>query len=138
MSEKAVPRFKVSVRHLMLAAMSAMVVVYAADDITIPLEGGNLVIRPQFIRVNGLARSYVPELSFKIKNETPMPWNTLKLQFDIGGFCNGEPRQWSLSPGFGRHRPRERRSPLHRYPTIPPCGIMSPSDGTVERHARSA
>lgn len=95
MSEKAVPTFKLSVRCLMWAALSSTALI-AVDDINIPVEGGNLVIRSQFIRFNELAKSYVPELAFKIKNETPMPWNTLKLQFDIGGLCNGEPKQWSL------------------------------------------
>jgi len=32
----------------------------------------------------------------KIKNQTSSSWRTLKLQFDIGGFCNGEPRQWTI------------------------------------------
>jgi hypothetical protein len=35
-------------------------------------------------------------LSFKIKNQTRYPWRTIKLQFDIGGFCNGEPRHWTV------------------------------------------
>ena len=32
----------------------------------------------------------------KIKNQTSSSWRTLKLQFDIGGLCNGEPRQWTI------------------------------------------
>ena len=31
-----------------------------------------------------------------MENHTSSPWRTLKLQFDIGGLCNGDPRQWTL------------------------------------------
>src|SRR5260370_11011662 len=65
------------------------------DDITLPLDGGNIVIRAQFIRVNKYG-SFVPELAFKLKNQTSSGWRTLKLQFDIGGLCNGQPRQWAV------------------------------------------
>jgi hypothetical protein len=65
------------------------------EDITIPLDDGNIVIRAQFIRSNGYG-SDVPELVANIKNQTSSPWRTLKLRFDIGGLCNGEPRQWTL------------------------------------------
>lgn len=65
------------------------------EDITLPLDDGSIVIRAQFILTNQYA-SYVPQLVAKIKNQTSSPWRTLKLQFDIGGLCNGEPRQWTL------------------------------------------
>jgi hypothetical protein len=64
--------------------------VNGADDITIPVGQGNIVIRPAFLRGN------VPELSLKIKNQTAYSWRTLKLRFDIGCFCNGEPRRWTV------------------------------------------
>jgi hypothetical protein len=78
--------------YVVLAAFTSIMY---GQDITIPIEGGNIVIRPQFIRVNQY-NSYIPELSFQLKNETSYPWNTIKLQFEIGGFCNGEPRTWSI------------------------------------------
>lgn len=65
------------------------------DDITLPLDDGEILIRAQFIRRNRYGAD-VPELAVKIKNQTSSPWRTLKLQFDIGGLCNGEPRQWTL------------------------------------------
>ncbi len=65
------------------------------DDITLPLDDGNLVIRADFIRQSEFGVS-VPELTVRIKNQTSSPWITLKLQFEIGGFCNGDPRQWTV------------------------------------------
>jgi hypothetical protein len=46
----------------------------------------------QFIRQNQFG-SFLPELALTIKNQTSSPWRTLKLEFDIGGLCNGETRQ---------------------------------------------
>jgi hypothetical protein len=81
--------------RLLLLAFFFGSVMHAVDDITIPLQDGSIVIRPQFIRVSEFG-SFVPELSFRIQNRTSCPWVTIKLQFDIGGLCNGEPRQWSI------------------------------------------
>ena len=81
------------VRFVIVAA--AFTVVMYGDDITLPLDDGSILIRAQFIRVNQYG-SYVPELAFSLKNQTSSFWRTLKLQFDIGGICNGEPRQWTL------------------------------------------
>jgi len=90
MSRKAVRRILVFTLRSLISPVLFAAMLHGADDITIPVQEGNIVIRPQFLRGN------VPELSFKIKNETPYPWRTLKFQFDIGGFCNGEPRQWTV------------------------------------------
>jgi len=79
-------------RYVFIAMFAALLY---GDDITIPLEGGNIVIQPEFIRVNEVG-IFVPELSFRLKNGTPYPWNTIKLKFDIGGLCKGEPRQWTV------------------------------------------
>jgi hypothetical protein len=65
------------------------------EDITLPVDDGSILIRAQFIRVNELG-SYIPELALKLKNQTSSSWRTLELQFDIGGLCNGEPRQWTV------------------------------------------
>jgi hypothetical protein len=64
-------------------------------DISIPLDNGSVLIRAQFIAVdkNG---AYIPELSIKFKNQTSDPWRAITVQFDLGGFCNGEGRQWSF------------------------------------------
>ena len=70
-------------------------IVYA-DDITLPLDDGSIAIHAQFIRITPYG-NFVPELALKIKNQTSSPWRILKLQFDIGGLCNGEPRVWNLS-----------------------------------------
>jgi hypothetical protein len=66
-----------------------------ADDLTLPLDDGNVVIRARFIRLNEYGTS-VPELAFKLTDQTSSSWRTLKLEFDIGGLCSGEPRQWNL------------------------------------------
>jgi len=84
-----------SAMRLLLLAGVFGALIYGAEDITIALEDGSIVIRPQFIRVNDYG-SYVPELSFRIRNQTRYPWRTIKLQFEVGGLCNGEPRQWSI------------------------------------------
>lgn len=66
-----------------------------AEDITLPLDDGNIQIRAEFIRQNQFG-SFIPELSLKLRNQTSSLWRTVKLQFDIGGLCNGEPRQWTV------------------------------------------
>lgn len=83
-----------SLRAVVLAAAFAAILC-GQDDITIPLDDGNILVRAQFIRVSETGH-YVPELAFTIKNQTSSWWRTIKLQFDIGGLCNGEPRQWTL------------------------------------------
>src|SRR5712692_3103331 len=80
-------------RFFLVAALWAAVL--HAEDITVPLDDGSILIRPQFIRVNQFG-NYIPELSVKLKNQTSHPWRTIKLQFEIGGFCNGQARQWSV------------------------------------------
>ncbi len=65
------------------------------DDITLLLDDGDILIRAQFIRQNEFG-SYLPELAYTLTNRTSSPWRTLKLQFDIGGLCNGERRQWTV------------------------------------------
>jgi hypothetical protein len=81
-------------RFLLLAAVVS-VMARAQQDVTVPLDDGTLLVRVQFIRVDQYG-SYIPELALKITNQTSSPWVTLKLQFNIGGLCNGEPRQWTL------------------------------------------
>ncbi len=70
-------------RFFLVAALWAAVL--HAEDITVPLDDGSILIRPQFIRVNQFG-NYIPELSVKLKNQTSHPWRTIKLQFEIGGF----------------------------------------------------
>ena len=68
-----------------------------ADDITIPLDGGRLVIRDaQFIRLNSYGLD-IPELSFLMTNETSSAWLAIRLKFDIGGICNFEVHHWSFT-----------------------------------------
>src|ERR1017187_6541833 len=81
------------VRYVVLAA--ALTAAMYGDDITLPLDDGNIFIRAQFIPSG---QFNVPELVLSITNQTSSPWATLKLQFDIGGLCGvGTPLQWSLS-----------------------------------------
>jgi len=79
----------------LLAVATLFVSVLYADDITLPLDDGTIVIGAQFIRVNQYG-TLIPELALKITNKTSSPWRTLKLEFDVGGTCKGEPRQWML------------------------------------------
>jgi hypothetical protein len=82
-----------TIRFLIVIALFGAVMY--GDDITLPLDNGNILIRAEFIRQNEFG-TYVPQLACKIRNQTSSPWVTLKLQFDIGGLCNGEPRQWTV------------------------------------------
>lgn len=80
-------------RYLILAA--AFGAVMCADDITIPLDDGNILISAQFIRVDRYG-DYIPELTARLSNQTSAPWQTLRLQFDISGVCDGNPHQWTV------------------------------------------
>lgn len=80
--------------RFMIVAVMFGAVLYG-DDITLPLDDGSIRLRAQFLRINGFGTT-VPELAVKIENQTSSLWRTLKLQFDIGGLCNGEPRQWTV------------------------------------------
>jgi hypothetical protein len=82
-----------TMRLLIVAALFGAVMY--GDDIALPLDDGNILIRAQFIQVNQYG-DYIPRLTLNLKNQTSSSWKTLKLQFDIGGLCNGEPRQWTL------------------------------------------
>jgi hypothetical protein len=88
---------RVPLRFLLLPALFAAVLY--GDDITIPLDGGSILIQgARFIRESVAGDgSLVPESSFMVVNQTSSSWRVLKLQFDVGGICNGEPRRWSHS-----------------------------------------
>jgi hypothetical protein len=80
----------------LFVALAFTAILYG-EDIAIPLQDGNLILaNPTFIRVNDRG-TFVPELVVQMKNETSFPWRTIKLEFDIGGLCNGEPRQWTVA-----------------------------------------
>jgi uncharacterized membrane protein len=78
---------------MLICLLSVMVLIAQTEDL--PIDDGNIVIRAQFIRDDG-SGSYFPELALKLTNQTSASWRTLKLQFDIGALCNGEPRQWTI------------------------------------------
>src|ERR1017187_1658512 len=65
------------------------------EDINLPLADGFIVVlNARFIHVNyGI---YAPTLTMKLANRTSIAWESLKLQFDVGGWCNGEHRHWVL------------------------------------------
>lgn len=67
-----------------------------AADIRLFLASRQIVIEgAQFIRQNAY-KSFVPELRFTVLNDTDSFWNNVKLQFEVEGVCNFEPRKWSL------------------------------------------
>jgi hypothetical protein len=70
-------------------------VVTFADEISIPLEGGSIIIEdPRFI--HNIYGSDSPMLTFALVNRTSEFWRILKLQFQMEGLCKGgERRQWS-------------------------------------------
>jgi hypothetical protein len=82
-----------SIRFLIVAAMFGAVA--HGEDITLPLDDGNLVISVWFIQLNE-SGNYWPRLAVQIQNKTSSSWKTLKLKLDIGGLCNLKARQWTL------------------------------------------
>jgi hypothetical protein len=87
-------------RFLLLAA-SFRTVVYG-DDITIPLDGGSIVIGAAFHKTKELAYNLlypdiqVYDLVYSIRNQTDSRWRIVRLRFDFGGLCTGRPKQWSI------------------------------------------
>jgi hypothetical protein len=61
-----------------------------AEDISLPLDDGDLLIHADFVWKS------VPELTMQIVNQTSSPWQTLKLEFDVGSLCNGQPHQLTI------------------------------------------
>lgn len=78
----------------LLIAVAVFGSVLLGEDITVPLDDGNLLIHAHFIQRNEFD-AYIPELTFQVENQTSSSWRTIRLRFDIGGLCNGEPRQWT-------------------------------------------
>lgn len=65
------------------------------EPIELPLGAGQIAVRVHFIQVNEFG-NYVPRLTVLVENRTNSPWSTVRLKLDLGGLCNGEPRQWAL------------------------------------------
>jgi len=61
-----------------------------ADDISIPLEDGKVIIHADFVWAP------TPELFLELANQSGSPWETLKLDFEVGALCDGDPRQFSV------------------------------------------
>jgi hypothetical protein len=85
-------------RLLLLSAIPAASLFGAVRDVTIPLENGSVVIRDA--RFWGSDKPYHSTdkqllLSFVLENRTSFSLNNVDLEFKMGGFCNGEPREWS-------------------------------------------
>lgn len=87
------------VRYVILAA--AFTTVMHGDDITIPLDGGSIVVEnPQFIRKAGSGRN-VAGLTFTLTNHTSSAWMSINLQFNITYVCSGEAHQRSEAVKVG-------------------------------------
>jgi uncharacterized tellurite resistance protein B-like protein len=87
------------VRYVTIAL--AFTAVMYADDITIPLDNGSIVVEnPKFIRDNGFGRN-VPELTFTLANHTSNAWMSIDLLFNIKYICNGEAHQRSQAVKTG-------------------------------------
>jgi hypothetical protein len=74
---------------------------YTAPDIVIPIVtrytigGGEIVISGARFIEPVIAGVFAPKLSFVLVNKTNGPLKSIKLRFEVGGFCNGQPTQWS-------------------------------------------
>lgn len=73
-----------------------------ADDITIPLGDGSIVVHAEFHETTELAYkvlypdTQVYDLVYRIKNQTSSGWRAVRLRFDFGGLCAEKPKQWSI------------------------------------------
>src|ERR1017187_7073777 len=85
-------------RHIIGFLVFVLFAYGQSEDITIPMNGGgNIVIHdPHFISVDQF-NTYEPTLTFSLVNNATVPWTTLDVFFDIGGFCKDELHQWSIS-----------------------------------------
>lgn len=87
------------VRYVILAV--AFTAVMHGDDITIPLDGGTVVVEnPQFIRKGG-SGSNVAGLTFTLTNHTSSAWMSIDLLFNITYVCSGEAHQRSEAVKLG-------------------------------------
>jgi hypothetical protein len=64
-----------------------------AEDIAVPLDGGDILIHADFN--SKIVRAPFLKVPYNLINQTSSWWRSIKLQFEIGGLCHGEPRQWS-------------------------------------------
>jgi len=74
----------------------AGVVAYDGDIIPESANGNLVIQNPQFI-VRDQFNIYEPLLTFRIVDKSSVPWDIAPVQFDMGGVCNGDVRQWSAS-----------------------------------------
>ncbi len=65
------------------------------EPIEMQLGAGQIAVRVHFIQMNNFG-AYIPRLTVLMENRTSSPWWTIRLKLDLGGLCNGEPRQWAL------------------------------------------
>jgi len=85
-----------------LLALVALPAVTHGADITIPLNGGAIVISAQVRETTELAyriihpESKVYDFVYQIENHTSSRWRIIRLRFDLGGLCDGKPKQWSI------------------------------------------
>src|SRR5882724_11847164 len=88
-------------KHLLILSAVATAK-YGGDEMVVPLDGGSLLVGADFHPTTELAykilhpESQVYDLVYSIKNQTPSRWTTVRLRFDIGGLCEGKPKQWSI------------------------------------------
>lgn len=88
-------------RFLLMTSLGLLGTLLYGEDIAIPLEGGNILIRDARFEL-GSHTAFLPELSFTIRNSTSSGWD-LKLRLDITGRCKGgkgDARQWSRTVMF--------------------------------------
>src|SRR5579863_666131 len=82
-------------RALVMVAVLGPCFGFALDDVTVPLDGGELFIRAEFIKSNVFS-TYYPELTLRIRNHTTSPWGSILMRIDAGLDCGDKPRQISF------------------------------------------
>ncbi|HEY4359375.1 MAG TPA: hypothetical protein VGN17_00300 [Bryobacteraceae bacterium] len=63
-----------------------------AGDMTLPLDRGTILISAEFDRQQPM----IPQVTYKVTNQTSSGWRSIRLKLAIGGLCGREPHQVSI------------------------------------------
>jgi hypothetical protein len=68
-------------------------------ETVLPVRNGNISVRADFQEATDFAYralygTPIFELRYRIRIQTSSRWKTIKLRFDLGGLCAGQPHQW--------------------------------------------
>src|SRR5579864_9408275 len=79
---------------------------YGNDDITIPLDGGSIIISDIQLTLPATTNNndWKPDITFKVKNQTSSTWQILKFRFDVKGLCKVRQLMYPVDQVHEEHR----------------------------------